>query len=57
MRAILFASLAACSLVLVSASYALAGEPPPVAVPEPTSMALIAGAVAAVAWAKFRRRG
>jgi len=56
MSAILSAVVTAGSLVLMSAGYAVAGEPPPVAVPEPTSMALIAGAVAAVAWAKFRKR-
>ena len=54
MSTILSAVVTACSLVLVSAGYAVAGEP--VTVPEPSSMALIAGAVAAVAWAKFRKR-
>ena len=43
-------------LVLMSAGFAIAGEPI-FTVPEPTSLALIAGAAAAVAWAKFRRRG
>jgi hypothetical protein len=55
MRAILSAVVTACSLVLVSTGYAVAGTPP-VSVPEPTSMALIAAGAAAVAWVKFRGR-
>ena len=54
--------LAACAFVRLSAGYALAGTggggivTDVISVPEPTSLALIAGAAAAVAWAKFRKR-
>jgi PEP-CTERM motif-containing protein len=54
MSSVLSGILTVCSLVLLSAGHALAGTPLPV--PEPTSLALVAGAVAAVAWAKFRKR-
>jgi hypothetical protein len=61
MKAVLSGVLTACSLVLLSAGYAVAGTggglPTSIAVvPEPTSLALIAGGVAAVAWARFRKR-
>ena len=55
MSVILSMVFTACALVLVSAGHALAGEPVAV-VPEPSSLALIAGAAAVVAWAKFRKR-
>jgi hypothetical protein len=42
-------------LALFSAGQALAGAV--VQIPEPSSFALIAAGAAAVAWAKFRRRG
>ena len=50
------AILAACFLMLLSAGYAIAGEPPIFTVPEPTSLALIAAGAAVVAWVKFRGR-
>jgi hypothetical protein len=61
MKAVLSEVLTACSLVLLSAGHAVAGTggglPTSIAVvPEPTSLALIAGGVAAVAWARFRKR-
>jgi hypothetical protein len=56
MNAMLSAILTACALVLLSTGYAAAGVPP-TPVPEPTSLALIAAGAAAIAWAKFRRRG
>lgn len=55
MKTILSLALVAGALVLVSAGQALAGAPP-VQIPEPSSLALIAGAAATVAWAKFRKR-
>lgn len=54
MKAVMSTILAGLAVVLLSASHALAGAP--VVIPEPTSMALIAAGVAAVAWAKFRKR-
>ena len=54
MKAILSLAFVTGSLVMLSAGQPLAGAP--VVVPDPSSMALIAGAAAAVAWAKFRKR-
>jgi hypothetical protein len=53
MNALVSTLLAGLSVVLLSAGPAHAG---PVAIPEPSSFALIAAGAAAVAWAKFRRR-
>jgi hypothetical protein len=55
MKQILSLGLMASVLVLASAGYALAGTPP-VQIPEPSSLALIAGAAGVVAWARFRKR-
>jgi hypothetical protein len=55
-RTLLAAVLGGISAVLVSADSAFAGlSIIPVRVPEPTSLALIAAGVGAVAWVKFRR--
>jgi PEP-CTERM motif-containing protein len=54
MNAAVSTVLAGISVVLLSAGQALAGA---VQIPEPSSFALIAAGAAAVAWAKFRRRG
>ena len=43
-------------LMVVGAPAAFAGVNPPVEVPEPASMALLAAAIGGVAWAKFRKR-
>ena len=43
-------------LMVVGAPAAMAGDFPPIGVPEPTCMALLAAAIGGVAWAKFRKR-
>ena len=53
MNSYLCVALAGLALVL-STGQALAGGP--ISVPEPSSLAVLAAAVGAVAWAKFRRR-
>jgi len=54
MRPIVAFAGAAAALVMTSAGDAFAGVP--TQIPEPSSLALIAGAAAAVAWARFRKR-
>ena len=54
MNAVISTVLAGLSVALLSAGQAYAGV---VQIPEPSSFALIAAGAAAVAWAKFRRRG
>jgi hypothetical protein len=54
MSTILSSLLIAGAFVVASAGHAMAGVP--IAIPEPTSLALIAAGVAAVAWVKFRGR-
>ena len=53
MRGNLAAAVAISSLIVLSAGHALAGVP--ITIPEPSSLALIAGAGAAVAWVRFRK--
>ncbi len=53
MKAIFYTGLAGLALVLASTGQALAGV---VSVPEPSSLALIAAGVGAVAWIRFRHR-
>jgi hypothetical protein len=53
MHANLAAAIAIGSLIVMSAGHALAGVPTPI--PEPSSLALIAGAGAVVAWVRFRK--
>jgi hypothetical protein len=49
--------LAAIAILgVLSAGSAFAGTPVPIDVPEPASMALLAGGIGALAFAKFRRR-
>jgi hypothetical protein len=55
MKSFLSILVAGASLALLSTDQALAGAV--VQIPEPSSFALIAAGAAAVAWAKFRRRG
>lgn len=43
-------------LVAFWAGTAFAGTEVPIAVPEPTSLVLLASGIAGVAWLKFRRR-
>jgi hypothetical protein len=54
MNAVMSMVLACVAVVLLSTGQAHAGV---TVIPEPSSFALIAAGAAAVAWAKFRRRG
>ena len=53
MKTIFYTALAGVALVLASTGQALAGV---VSVPEPSTLALIAAGIGAVAWVKFRHR-
>ena len=52
-----FRILASAFLTLMMSAGAAMAAPPAIQIPEPSSLALIAAGAAAVAWAKFRRRG
>jgi len=56
MKSFVSVLVAGASLALLSAGQAFAGATP-LPIPEPSSLALLAGGAAVVAWAKFRRKG
>jgi hypothetical protein len=55
MKTLLLLACVVCSFVLASIGPSLAA-PPAIQIPEPSSLALLAGGAAVVAWVKFRKR-